>query len=449
MVKYSSSLPSTGDRVELFVDHIVAGGTGLADLNGWKVFIPYAAPQEKVVAQIIIRKRDYGIARIKEILEPSPFRVSAPCPYYEKCGGCQLQHIIYEEQLVIKKLLVNDALQRIGKIFVPVANINSKSTPWRYRNKTQYPVSGSTKEIRIGFYRRQSHRVIDIPDCLLHPEEFNLLRKKTYDALVKFGETPYNEIKQSGNIRHLVMRQGTNGEILLIAVTRTKDINPQVISYLTDFPSLSGIIQNINSLPTNKILGNDSIVLWGKEYITIKILEKEFRVSASSFFQVNAPQAEELCFRVIQAINPQGDEVVLDLFCGVGLISLLLAERVRKVIGIEIAQNAVVDARFNARNLGITNAEFIQGDVDSIIKKIEHADVIVLDPPRKGCSASTIARIVDLSPRTLIYISCNPATLARDLALLENSGYSCISVEPLDMFPQTAHVEVVAKVIRK
>ena len=449
MVKNSAITFSPTSSVELFVDRIVGGGIGIAELNGWKVFVPYAAPQERIAAQLIVKKKDYGVARIKEILEPSPFRIPALCPYYGECGGCQLQHINYEGQPVIKKLLVNDALQRIGKIFVPVANINFISSPWRYRNKTQYPVAGSRKKIVIGFYKKQSHQVIDIPDCLLQPEEFNQLRNKIKDVLQETGEVPYDEIRRYGNIRHLVLRKGTNGELLLIIVTRTKQLNPKTVSKLIDFPSLAGIVQNINSLPTNRVLGSENIVHCGRQYITIKILQKEFRVSAGSFFQVNVPQTEELVSKVIKAINPQGDEVVLDLFCGVGMISLLLAEQVRKVIGIEIAQEAVADAQFNARNLRINNAEFVPGDVAVLIKNIDSADVVIVDPPRKGCSPDTIQRIVELAPRTVIYVSCNPATLARDLALFENLGYSCITVEPLDMFPQTAHVESIAKIVRR
>ncbi|MGQ9679076.1 MAG: 23S rRNA (uracil(1939)-C(5))-methyltransferase RlmD [bacterium] len=437
------------DKVELFVDQIVVGGTGLADINGWKVFVPYAAPQERIRARLVLKKKDYGVAHIEDIIEPSPFRVPPLCSYYGECGGCQLQHITYQEQLVIKKNLVVDALQRIGKIFSPVANINFKPYPWRYRNKTQYPIAGNSNQLLIGFYRPRTHKVINISGCLLHPDEFNWLRAVALDAFLDAGETAYDEIKHDGNIRHLVLRRGTEGEILFIIVTKTKHLRPQIVRKLRDFPRLAGIVQNINPEPTSRILGNTNIVHWGKSFITMKILQKELRVSASSFFQVNQTQAEKLCNKTIKAIDPKGDEVVLDLFCGVGMLSLSLANQVRKVIGIEIAHEAVEDARFNSNNLGINNAEFIQGDVDSIVNTIEDADVIIIDPPRKGCSAKTINRIVALSPHTIIYISCNPATLARDLALLEKLNYTCVGVEPLDMFPQTAHVEVLAKVIRK
>lgn len=440
---------ATTGKIELFVERIVAGGTGLANLNGWKVFVPYAAPQERIIAQIVLKKRDYGIARIEDILEPSPFRVPPRCSYYGKCGGCQLQHITYEAQLVIKKQLVNDALQRIGKIFVPVPNINFKSSVWRYRNKTQYPITGDTRKFLIGFYRPETHRVIDVTDCHLHPEEFNLLREGALDAFLDAGEVPFNELKHQGNIRHLVLRRGTNGEILLVVVTRTKELRCRFVDKLKNCPSICGIVQNINPAPSNRILGDTSIVHWGRKFITVKILQKELRVSAASFFQVNQLQTEELCNRVIKAIEPQGDELVVDLYCGVGMFSLMLANRVRRVTGIEIAPEAVEDARFNARNLGIRNAEFIQGDVNYFVNTVENADIIIVDPPRKGCTAETIQRIAALSPRTVVYISCNPATLARDLALLERLNYNCISVDPLDMFPQTAHVEVIAKIIRK
>lgn len=421
----------------------------MANLNGWKVFIPYAAPQERIMAQIVFKKRDYGVARIENILEPSPFRVTPRCSYYGKCGGCQLQHITYEAQLVIKKQLVNDALQRIGKIFVPVPNINFISSVWRYRNKTQYPIAGDSRKFLIGFYRPGTHRVIDVPDCLLHPDEFNRLRKIALDAFLDAGDVPYNELKHQGNIRHLVLRRGTNGEILLIVVTRTKELKYRFFDKLKKCPSICGIVQNINPTPSNRILGDTNIVHWGRKFITVKILQKELRVSAASFFQVNQSQTEELCKRVIKAIEPQGDEAVVDLYCGVGMFSLALANRVRRVTGIEIAPEAIEDARFNASNLGIRNVEFIQGDVNYLVNTIEDADIIIVDPPRKGCTAETIHQIAAISPRMIVYVSCNPATLARDLALLGKLNYTCVSVEPLDMFPQTAHVEVIAKIIRK
>jgi 23S rRNA (uracil1939-C5)-methyltransferase len=432
--------------VDLLIDKLVQGGDGLATHDGMKVFVPFSAPQERVRARIVTQKRDYAVAEIEEILEPSPLRVSAPCPYYGACGGCQLQHINYQGQLVVKKLYVNEALQRIGQVFVPVRNVTTEAEPWHYRNKTQYPVGSTGKGMAIGFFRRGTHDLLDVPACLLHPVEFDRLREAIRAILVAAGETGYDEAKHDGNVRHVVLRQGIrDGGLLAIVVTRTPQFDPRAAELIAEQPGVTGVVHSVVPARTNRIMGSQATVLAGSGYLNQSVLGKEFRVSAPSFFQVNIQQAEELCRKILKHVAPQGDELVLDLYSGVGMISLLMAPFVQRITAIEADATAVEDAKANALAQAVRNVEFICGDVNREISRVASTDVVILDPPRKGCPAETLRRIAALRPKRIIYVSCNPATLARDLATLEQSGYTTLEVEPVDMFPQTFHVEVIAR----
>jgi len=432
--------------VELLIDKLVQGGDGLATHEGMKVFVPYSAPQERVRARIVTQKRDYAVAEIEEILEPSPLRVPAPCPYYGACGGCQLQHISYQGQLVVKKLYVNEALQRIGQIFVPVRHVTAEAEPWHYRNKTQYPVGATGNGMAIGFYKRGTHDLLDVPVCLLHPDEFDRLRETMRAILAAAGETGYDESKHDGNIRHIVLRQGTqDGGLLAIVVTRTPEFDPRVAELIAEQPGVIGVAQSMVPARTNRIMGSQTRVLVGRGYLHQSVLGKSFRVSAPSFFQVNVTQAEELCRKILKHVAPKGDELVLDLYSGVGMISLVVAPFVQQVTAIESDPAAVEDAMVNAQALDVRNVEFVCGDVSRAISRVASTDVVILDPPRKGCPAETLRHIAALRPKRIIYVSCNPATLARDLATLEQVGYATHEIEPVDMFPQTFHVEVIAR----
>lgn len=433
-------------KLELFVDRLIAGGDGLASWNGLKVFVRFAAPEERVRVRIVQKKRDYAVAEIDQIIEPSPLRIQPRCQFYGQCGGCHLQHINYIGQLVVKKYLVNDALQHIGNIYVPINNIKNPGPEWRYRNKTQYPIGGKRK-LKIGFFERRTHNLIDIPVCHLHPSSFDELRNQIVHILKEAPEIPYDEINHQGNLRHIIFRENYDRRLLVIIVTRTRSVNPRLIETIATLPSVIGVVQNINAEKTNRILGAQMNILSGQNYTSQNILNRQFRISASSFFQVNKNQAEELCRKIIELISPQGTETVLDLFCGVGILSLVIAEMVKKVIGIEIEPAAIEDAHFNALTNSINNVEFIQGDVARLIDRFEQTDIIILDPPRRGCTPEILKQIPRLKPKIIIYVSCNPVTLARDLAILEQSGYRCEQIAPLDMFPQTSHVETVVKLI--
>lgn len=432
--------------VELLIDKLVQGGDGLATHEGMKVFVPYSAPQERVRARIVTQKRDYAVAEIQEILEPSPLRVSAPCPYYGACGGCQLQHINYQGQLVVKRLYLNEALQRIGQIFVPVRHVTVEAAPWHYRNKTQYPVGTTGDGMAIGFYKRGTHDLLDVPECLLHPVEFDRLREAMRAVFATTGETGYDEARHDGNIRHIVLRQSTqDGGLLAIVVTRTPEFSTRAAELIAEQPGVVGVAQSMVPSRTNRIMGSRTKVLAGRGYLHQSVLDKTFRVSAPSFFQVNVEQAEELCRKVLKHVAPKGDELVLDLYSGVGVISLIVAPFVQQVTAIEFDSTAVEDAMVNAQAQGVRNIEFVCGDVSRAISQVASIDVVILDPPRKGCPAETLRRIADLKPKRIIYVSCNPATLARDLATLEQLGYTTYEIEPVDMFPQTFHVEVIAR----
>ena len=432
--------------VELLIDKLVQGGDGLATHEGMKVFVPYSAPQERVRARIVTQKRDYAVAEIQEILEPSPLRVSAPCPYYGACGGCQLQHISYQGQLVVKRLYINEALQRIGRIFVPVRHVTAEAEPWHYRNKTQYPVGATGDGMAVGFYKRGTHDLLDVPACLLHPVEFDRLREAMRAVFAATGETGYDEARHDGNIRHIVLRQGTqDGGLLAIVVTRTPEFSPRAAELIAEQPGVVGVAQSMVPSRTNRIMGSRTRVLAGRGYLHQSVLDKTFRVSAPSFFQVNVEQAEELCRKVLKHVAPKGDELVLDLYSGVGMISLIVAPFVQQVTAIEFEPTAVEDAMVNAQAQGVRNVEFVCGDVSRAMSQVASIDVVILDPPRKGCPAETLRRIAALKPKRIIYVSCNPATLARDLATLEQLGYTTYEIEPVDMFPQTFHIEVIAR----
>jgi len=432
--------------VELLIDKLVQGGDGLATHDGMKVFVPFSAPQERVRARIVTRKRDYAVAEIDQILEPSPLRVSAPCPHYGVCGGCQLQHINYQGQLVVKKLYINETLQRIGQVFVPVRNVTAEAGPWHYRNKTQYPVGSTGNGMTIGFFKRRTHDLLDVPGCLLHPEEFDRLREAIRAILVAAGQTGYDETKHDGNVRHLVLRQGTqDGGLLAIVVTRTPEFDLRAAELIAEQPGVTGVLHSVVPGRTNRIMGSQTTVLAGSGHLNQSVLGRAFQVSAPSFFQVNVEQAEELCRKVLKHVAPKGDELVLDLYSGVGMISLLVAPFVQQVTAIEADATAVEDARANAQAQAVRNAQFLCGDVNREISRVRSIDVVILDPPRKGCPAETLRQIVALRPKRIVYVSCNPATLARDLASLEQSGYTTYEIEPVDMFPQTFHVEVIAR----
>jgi 23S rRNA (uracil1939-C5)-methyltransferase len=436
-------------RIKLSIDKIAYGGSGIGRYNDMVVFVPFSAPGDEVSVKIIEEKKNYWLGDIEEIITPSPQRVEPPCPYFMVCGGCQLQHITYDHQLAVKKMLVEDAVNRLGKIAPVILEPLGMTDPWHYRNKTQYPLA-YRRGVEIGYYRRQSHRVIDIPSCLIHPPAFDRLAEFLRAGITTSRATIYYEQNQFGNLRHVIIRRGLySNECLLIIVTKTDRLQAEVYKEIQDeYPELVGVVENINPDNTNRILGSRFATLAGRDCYFETLLDKKFQISAGSFFQVNTLQTEALLKTVIKFLDPARTDEILDLFSGVGAIGITLAPMAGKVSGIEIDRNALRDGRENLKLNGITNMEFFDGAVEKVIQKFSRADAVIVDPPRKGCDAQLLRAIVRLTPKKIIYVSCNPTTLARDLAILAALGYPTLEIQPVDLFPHTYHIEVVAKIER-
>jgi len=426
------------------IDKLIYGGNGITTFDGIKVFVPYTAPGDYAQLKIIGKKSKYYVASVNKLIKPSPVRVTPLCPYFTHCGGCDLQHIDYNAQLEIKQNFALESLNRIGHMNLKNPPPIIPSQPFHYRNKTQYPLVGHP--LKIGFFRQLSHHVIDIEKCLLHPPIFDRLRAFIKEQIVKSKEPIYNEIRHTGNLRHIIIRQGMHtNQILITFVTRTPHLNQQLYKPLARvFPDIVGITQNINPDRTNRILGNKNRVLFGNDYYYEKLLDKKFKVSSNAFFQVNTQQAQNMVKKLQEFIYPA--EQVLELYCGVGMLAIMISNLVKKVYGVEISQDAIQDANENLRINKIKNVEFIAAPVEAVIKNYHAVDTIILDPPRKGCSENLLNNIIRLKPKKIIYISCNPTTFARDMAILKAKHYQMEKYELIDMFAQTYHVESIAKI---
>lgn len=430
-------------------------GEGVGRVDGFTLFIPGALPGEKVTAKVLKLKKAYGYAKLVEVLEASLDRVAAPCAIYAQCGGCQLQHLGYDAQLRWKRQLVVDALERIGKLDlreVPVHATRGMDEPWGYRNKAQVPVGqGEGGELVAGFYARGSHRIIDMEACLIqHPRNDEVVQRVKQLA-GELGIRAYNEATGKGLLRHVVVRYGFyTGEVMLVLVTNGESLphRDALIGMLREaIPGLKSVCQNINKARTNVIFGDTTRTIWGEDTIRDTIGDVQFLISARSFYQVNPPQTKLLYDTAVLYARLTGNETVMDAYCGIGTISLFLAKHAGDVYGVEIVPEAIADAKRNAELNDVRNATFEVGDAGEVFTKWKQAgvrpDVIVVDPPRKGCDQALLEAMLDMAPQRIVYVSCNPATLARDLAVLTASGYALREVQPVDMFPHTVHVESV------
>lgn len=442
---------SKNDKIELTIDALTSEGSGVGRYNGLAVFVRGTVPQDKIIAHIIKRSKNYAIGIIDKILQPSPERIESDCPYSKKCGGCSFRHMTYDEELKYKKSRVQDALNRIGHLDIKVDEIIGADDLSHYRNKAQYPVDISDGEMFAGFYAYKSHRIIPCADCKLQPAEF----EKGLEAFAKWIEseniTSYNEQTGKGLMRHIYFRKGfATGEVMACAVINGNSIpnGELLVSLLREkVDGLTSVAVNINKEKTNVILGKETSIIWGEKYIRDSLLGKDFLISPNSFYQVNHNQCEKLYAKAKDFAGLIGTETVLDLYCGVGTIGLTMAENVKQLVGIEIIPQAIENAKENAKINHITNAQFICADAPKgaeILKKQGvNPDVIILDPPRKGCEKSLFDTIEQLSPKKIVYVSCDSATLARDLAILKEKGYEAKKVSAVDMFPRTPHVECV------
>ncbi len=476
-------------------------GEGVGRVNGFTLFIHGALPGEKVLVKVMKLKKTYGYAKLVRILEASPDRVAAPCLIYDRCGGCQLQHASYEAQLKFKRQQVVDSLERIGGLRVLGGgnvtnaaksdninmfggiessntninttnniNINNKtdisdtkpavivhptigmSDPWRYRNKAQVPFGEEQGGLIGGFYARGSHRIIDTDTCLIQSETGDDVFLRVKEIARSLGISAYNEITHQGLLRHVVVKTGfRSGEIMIVLVINGEKI-PQVNQWneriRSEIKGVTSICLNINRQKTNVIFGDITKVLWGNDVIYDYIGDIKYAISARSFYQVNPVQTEVLYRKALDYAALTGVETVIDAYCGIGTISLFLAQYAKQVYGVEIVSEAIEDAKVNAQLNGINNVQFAVGKAEEVIpawnKQGIKPDVIVVDPPRKGCDIELLNTIIEMKPERVVYVSCNPATLARDLRILEDGGFRTVEVQPVDMFPHTVHVETVA-----
>ncbi|WXB94814.1 23S rRNA (uracil(1939)-C(5))-methyltransferase RlmD [Bacillus sp. FJAT-52991] len=439
--------------IDVVFEDLTHDGQAVAKIEGYPLFVAGALPGEKGSIQATKLNKGYGFGRLIELKETSPFRQEPECPIYSQCGGCQLQHLSYEGQLQAKEKQVRDVMERIGKLEdVTIHPVLGANDPWRYRNKAQVPVGEENGGLVAGFYQKRSHSIINMEQCLIQHEKSDEVIQKVRAICDRYGIKAYDEAKHKGTLRHIMARYGKiTGEVMVVLVTRTEDFpnKKKIIEEITEqIDGVTSIIQSINSKKTNVILGDTTKVLWGNEVIYDYIGDIKFAISARSFYQVNPEQTKVLYDKALEYANLTGEEQVIDAYCGIGTISLFLAQKAKKVYGVEIVPEAIEDANRNAELNGITNVEFAVGEAETVIpdwyKQGITADVLVVDPPRKGCDETLLQTIIDMKPKKVVYVSCNPATLARDLRVLEDGGYKTVEIQPVDMFPMTTHCESVA-----
>jgi 23S rRNA (uracil1939-C5)-methyltransferase len=459
MAKVKTPVPvQKNEYYELEITGLGHEGEGVGKYEGFTVFVPGALPGERIRAKVIKVQKTYAYGRLIDILTETPDRVEPACPIFKRCGGCHLQHMSYEAQLRYKKQTVVDALARIGKLEdVKVLDTLGMENPWEYRNKAQVPLGEIDGRLAVGFYAPRTHEIIEMEACGIQHTYNDEIVHTTKAILQELGVTHYSEETHSGVVRHIIGRVGVNtGETMVVLVTNGRKIpNAEVLveRLRSRIPHLVSIIQNVNTQQTNVIFGKVTITLWGKDSITDTIGDIKFDISARSFFQVNPVQTEVLYGKALEYAKLTGGETVIDAYCGIGTISLFLAQKAKSVYGVEIVPEAIEDAKKNAALNDITNASFEVGEAEVVFPRWYNegvrADVVVVDPPRKGCDERLLAAIADMQPERVVYVSCNPGTLARDLRYLEDHGYRTVEVQPVDMFPHTFHVECCSLLERK
>ncbi|MDK0942381.1 23S rRNA (uracil(1939)-C(5))-methyltransferase RlmD [Clostridium perfringens] len=437
-------------------------GEGIAKIdNKYPIFIEGALKGEKVKVRIVKVNKNFAYGKLIEVLEASEERVNPPCAIYKRCGGCKLQHASYKAQLDFKWDRVKDCVSKIGKLDPSIVKYPlGMENPWRYRNKVQLPIGLINGEVKIGFFAPRSHDIIDMESCLIQDEIGDKVVKLTREWIEKFNIRPYNvdgEYDEKGIVRHIMIRRGfTTNEVMVVLVTNGEKLPHKeefVDLMVKNIPGIKSVIQNINSKKTNVILGLESKTLWGEDTISDYIGDFRFNISPLSFFQVNPTQTEVLYGKALEYANLTGNEEVFDAYCGTGTITLFLSQKAKKVYGVEIIPQAIDNAWINAKENKVDNVEFFVGEsevvIPDLINKGVKADVVVVDPPRKGCDKKLLDAITNIDAKKIVYVSCDPSTLGRDLAILEENGYKTLEVQPVDMFPNTSHVENVAKLIKK
>lgn len=432
-------------------------GSSIARIHDMVVFVPGGAVGDQCDIRIVKIAKHYAFGRIERIIIRSKHRIEPECPYATKCGGCCYWHISYEEEMRIKAKKVQDAIQRIGGVQMEPEAVYGSETIYHYRNKAQYPVGMKDDEIRIGFYRSRSHDIVPIDRCLIQTELADMLAKCVRDWMVQYHVAPYNENTHNGFVRHIYVRSGfATGQVLLCLVVSSAKlpaVGELIQACRKTVPGLCGIVLNINKKTGNAILGNRYITLWGNDTLEDVLCGNRFQLSPASFYQVNRAQAEKLYEAALQYAQLNATQTALDLYCGAGTITLALAREAKEVIGAEIVPQAVENAKQNAELNYIKNVRFICADAGQVASRLAaegtKPDVIVVDPPRKGLDAITIDAISQMQPKRVVYVSCDPATLARDIKLFRENGYRVKKYKVFDLFPRTAHVETVVMLSHK
>lgn len=440
-----------GQRIDLPIHALGEGGVGIGRFEGAAVFVPGALPGENVRVRIRYLASRYAQAKLERIIQPSPQRIEPSCPYYARCGGCQLQHLSYEGQLEAKRRQVADCLERIGGFEgIAVPPVLGMKEPWQYRNKAAFPVGMLGGEAALGFYATGSHALVPVDACMIQQPPCNAVMSVVKAWMRERNITPYDEKTRQGKLRHVLIRTNRQGEFMVTLVINCQHL-PEAVALGEQLRGLEGFVGlalNVNREATNVILGRETTGVCGDSALEEQLDELRFSLSPASFFQVNPLQTERLYQTALSFADLKGNELVFDAYCGIGSISLFLARRAREVIGVEIVQAAVEDARENAQRNGVKNASFIcakaEEEIPRLLQDNRRPDIVVVDPPRKGCDAALLQAISQAQIPRLVYVSCNPSTLARDLKLLCEQGYSLRKVQPVDLFPQTMHVETVA-----
>ncbi len=438
------------DDIKLNIEAMTSEGSAVGHYDGIAVFVRGAVPGDIIVAHIIKTSKRYCIGIIKDIITRSPSRIKSDCPVSDKCGGCSFRNMTYAEELKYKHSRVKDAVERIGHLDVPVKDVIGADKIDGYRNKGQYPVSISDGELYAGFYAYKSHRIIPASGCKLQNGAFDGCLSSFASWVEKAKISSYDEKTGKGLLRHIYLRRTSLGEIMACAVINADTLPEKeiLIEELLKNDGIKSICVNINKSNSNVILGDKTITLWGSDVIRDSLLGLTFEISPNSFYQVNHDQCEKLYKKAAEYAALTGNETVVDLYCGAGTIGLTMADRAKKLFGIEIIPQAIENAKKNAQINGITNAEFFCGDAAQGAEMLENRgirpDVVILDPPRKGCQRELFDTIEKMAPKRIVYVSCDSSTLARDLAILDEKGYKTEEITPVDMFPRTPHVEAVA-----
>lgn len=441
---------------ELEIMDLGSDGEGIAKLDDFVIFVPDAVTGDVANVKILKVKKNLAYGKVVEIVTPSPSRMTPVCGVSKKCGGCQLQHMSYESQLEWKHNKVSNAISRIGGIKdVEILPVLGMETPYNYRNKAQYPIRKVDGKVQIGFFASRTHRVVDWDQCAIQDPRCEQIIKKVKEFLETYDIAIYDENTHKGTVRHLLIKTAyyTN-EVMVCIVVNGKGL-PEKEAFIKSMQEIEGmksVVVNINKSKTNVVLGNEMQVILGEDYIVDTIGDLKFKISPLSFFQVNPLQTKVLYDKALEYAELTGEETVWDAYCGIGSISLFLAQKAKKVYGVEIIEPAIVNARENAVLNGIDNTEFFVGKAEEVIpakyKEGITADTIVVDPPRKGCENALLETLAQMAPSKIVYVSCDPATLARDLGYLCERGYKVAKVQPVDMFPHTTHIEVVAQLVK-